>query len=83
MLDGSLMVHGKNEEYTARPAYRAALVSFILRISLASPRAALIEHSTSTIEARTILATAPLSLTLGLGLVNARARHHCAGWLSG
>ena len=60
MHDGNLIVHGKNEEYTAKPASRAALVSFILRISLGSPRAALIETSPSTIEARTALATAPL-----------------------
>ena len=42
-----------------------------LRISLeSSPRAALIgPSSSSTIEARTALATAPLFLTLGLGLV--------------
>ena len=63
------MVHGKNEEYTAKPACRAALVSFILRTSLESPRAALIEPSLNTIEARTALATAPFFLTLGLGLV--------------
>ena len=69
MHDGNLMVHGKNEEYTAKPPSRAALVSFILRMSLEPPRAALIEPSSSTIEARTALATAPLFLTLGLGLV--------------
>ena len=42
-----------------------------LRISLeSSPRAALIgPSSSSTIEARTALATAPLFLTLGMGLV--------------
>ena len=70
MHDGNLMVvHGKNEEYTAKPASRAALVSFILRISLEPPRAALIKPSSSTIEARTALAAAPLFLTLGLGLI--------------
>ena len=59
MHDGNLMVvvHGKNGEYTAKPASRAALVSFILRISLEEPpRAALIEPSSSTIEARCELA---------------------------
>ena len=61
MHDGNLMVHGKNEEYTAKPASRAALVSFILWISLESPRAALNESSSSTIEAKIALATAPLS----------------------
>ena len=70
MHDGNLMVHGKNEEYTAKPASRAALVSFILRISLESPRAALIGPSSSTIEARAALATAPLLINLGLGLVS-------------
>ena len=69
MHDGNLMVHGKNEEYKAKPASRAALVSFILRISLESPRAALIKPSSNTIEARTALVTAPLFLTLGLELV--------------
>ena len=44
--------------------------SFILRISLGSPRATPIGPSSSTIEARTALATAPLFLTLGLGLVD-------------
>ena len=69
MYDDNLVVHGKNEEYTAKPASRAALVSFILRISLESPRAALIEPSSSTIEARAAFATAPLFLTSGFGLV--------------
>ena len=71
MHDGNLMVHGKNEEYTAKPASHAALVCFIIRISLESPRAALIKPSSSTIEARAALAAAPLFLTLGLGLVYA------------
>ena len=70
MHDGKLMVHGKNVEYTAKPASHAALVSFILRISLDSLRAALIEPSPSTIEAMTALATAPLFMSLGLGLVH-------------
>ena len=74
MHDGNLMVHGKDEEYTAKPAFRAALVSFVLRISLEPPRAALIAPSSSTIEARTALATAPLFLTLGLGLAERRSR---------
>ena len=67
MHEGNLMVHGKkDEEYTAKPASRAALVSFILRVSLeASPRATLIKPSSSTIEARTALPTAPLFLTMG------------------
>ena len=38
-------------------------------MNLESPRAALIKPSSSTIEARTALPTAPLFLTLGLGLV--------------
>ena len=62
MNDSNLMVHGKNEEYTAKPASRVALVSFVLRMSLESPRAALIEPSSSTIEARAALATVPLFL---------------------
>ena len=71
------MVHGKNEEYTAKLAFREALVSFVLRISLGSPCATLIEPSTSSkkhappssiIEARTALATAPLFLNLGVGV---------------
>ena len=54
-------VYGKNEEYTAKPASREALVSFILRMYLEeSPRATLIEPSLSTIEARVALPTAPL-----------------------
>ena len=72
MHDGNLMVHGKNEEHTAKPASRAALLSFILRISLESPRAALIEPSSSTIETRAALTTTPLFLTLGYGLVIGR-----------
>ena len=56
-------VYGKNEEYTAKPASREALVSFILQIYR------LTETSSSTTEARTALPTAPLFLSSGLGLV--------------
>ena len=52
MVDGAW--HQKNGEYTAKPASRAALGSFVLRIYLEEPpRAALIEPSSRTIEART------------------------------
>ena len=51
MVDGAWQ---KNREYTAKPASRAALGSFVLRIYLEEPpRAALIEPSSRTIEART------------------------------
>ena len=49
---------------------RSSARSLILRMSLESPRATPIGPSSSTIEARTALATAPLFLTLGLGLVD-------------
>ena len=64
-----MMVHGENEEYIAKPESRAALVSFILQISLQPPRASLIEPSSITTEAKTALATAPLFLTLELGVI--------------